>query len=56
MCSRNMEIRFPCSVLKNMNTYKIEVSKINVAGTDVTLFKVGFGDPAQNDQIVRDAE
>lgn len=56
--SRNIQKRFPCSVLKNMNTtYKVEASKTTVNnGTEATLFKVGFGDPAQNDTIVRDAE
>lgn len=39
-----------------MNTYKINAEKVNINGTDATLFKVGFGDPAQNDTIVRDAE
>lgn len=40
-----------------MNTYKVSVEKVTVnGGTEATLFRVGFGDPAQNDQIVRDAE
>jgi len=39
-----------------MNTYKIEASKIVLNGTEANLFKVGFGDPAQNDTVVRDAE
>ncbi len=37
-------------------TYKVEASLLAVGNVTATLFKVGFGDPAQNDQIVRDAE
>jgi CRISPR-associated protein Csx3 len=40
----------------HMATYKIETSNVLVAGTPATMIKVGFGDPAQNDQIVRDVE
>lgn len=39
-----------------MNTYKVSAEKTITNGTEATLFRVGFGDPAQNDQIVRDAE
>lgn len=40
----------------NSKTYKIERSEVEIAGRKADLFKVGFGTPAQNDQIVRDAE
>ncbi len=39
-----------------MATYKIETSQVSVAGKPVTLFTVGFGDPAKNNAIVQDAE
>jgi len=39
-----------------MASYKIEASKVSVSGREATLLKVGFGDPAQNDQIVKDVE
>ena len=39
-----------------MASYKIEKSLVSVSGREATMFKVGFGDPAQNDAIVRDAE
>ena|SRR3989338_4369129 len=39
-----------------MNTYKVGAEKVNVNGVEATLFRVGFADPAQNDQIVKDAE
>ena len=39
-----------------MATYKIETSLVSVAGTPATKFSVGFGDPAQNNRIVRDVE
>ncbi len=37
-------------------TYKIERSEVEIADHKADLYKVGFGAPAQNDQIVRDAE
>lgn len=37
-------------------TYKIARSEIQIAGRNADLYRVGFGAPAQNDQIVRDAE
>lgn len=36
--------------------YKIEPVAVEVAGQAGTLFRVGFGDPAQNDAIVREVE
>tara|TARA_Y100000310_G_scaffold213371_1_gene214317 strand:+ start:568 stop:909 length:342 start_codon:yes stop_codon:yes gene_type:complete len=39
-----------------MTAYNINRSTVTVNGTDADLFKVGFGDPAQNDEIVRAAE
>lgn len=39
-----------------MATYNISISSVSVATTTADLFKVGFGDPAQNDQIVKDAD
>jgi len=38
-----------------MATYKISSEKAAVTGVQATLLRVGFADPAQNDQIVRDA-
>lgn len=38
-----------------MASYKIEVVKATVSGVETTILKVGFGSPAQNDSIVRDA-
>ena len=38
-----------------MATYNITATPATAAATPATLLKVGFGDPAQNDQIVRDA-
>lgn len=38
-----------------MATYKIETAAVTVATATATMFRVGFADPAQNDQIVRDA-
>lgn len=34
--------------------FKIEVSAVTVNGTPATMMKVGFGEPAQNDEIVRE--
>lgn len=39
-----------------MSTYKIETETVVMAGVSATLFRVAFGDPAQNDEIVRAAE
>ncbi len=39
-----------------MSTYNVARSEIEIGGRKADLFKVGFGTPAQNDQIVRDAE
>lgn len=39
-----------------MAHYNIEIAAATVAEAAATLFKVGFGDPAQNDEIVRAAE
>lgn len=39
-----------------MATYNISTSSVSIAATPATLFKVGFGDPAQNDAIVREAD
>ena len=36
--------------------YKIEVNAVSINGTAGTLLKVGFGEPAQNDEIVREVE
>ena len=36
--------------------FKIEPSAVTVNRTAATLVKVGFGDPAQNDEIVREVE
>lgn len=38
-----------------MSSYKIEVSLASVAGESVVFLRVGFGSPAQNDQLVCDA-
>jgi len=40
-----------------MASYKVEKSSVKVSWDEqpADLFKVGFGDPAQNDVIVRDA-
>lgn len=38
-----------------MNTYKIAASAVSVSTTPATLLKLAFGEPAQNDAIVRDA-
>ena len=38
-----------------MATYNVIRSEVFVHGAVADLFKVGFGTPAQNDQIVRDA-
>ena len=51
VCSRNIQKRFSCSVLKNMNTYNISID----SNAPATTLKIGFGSPAQNDQIVKDA-
>jgi CRISPR-associated protein Csx3 len=37
-------------------TYKVEKKKVSAAGTPADLYCVGFGTPAQNDQIVKDAQ
>lgn len=39
-----------------MTAYNINTSATSAAGTPATLFKVGFGDPSQNDEIVRAAQ
>ena len=36
--------------------YKVEKSNVTVSDKSGYLFKVGFGDPAQNDAIVQDAQ
>ena len=36
--------------------FKIEVSPVTVKAVAGTLIKVGFGDPAQNDEIVTEVE
>jgi CRISPR-associated protein Csx3 len=36
-------------------TYKIEAKSVAVGGAAATLLSVGFGSPAQNDVIVREA-
>jgi CRISPR-associated protein Csx3 len=36
--------------------FKIDPRLVIVAGSAATLFRVGFGDQAQNDQIVREVE
>ncbi len=41
---------------ESLKTYKIERSEIEISNIKADLYKVGFGSPAQNDQIVRDAE
>ena len=38
-----------------MATYNVASSKVMVSGAEADLLKIGFGDPAQNDQIVQDA-
>lgn len=37
-----------------MASYKIECRRARVDRMEATLFRVGFGDPAGNDQIVQD--
>ena len=39
-----------------MATYNVTRSEVSVDGAAADLFKVGFGDQAQNDAIVRDAQ
>ncbi len=39
-----------------MAYYNISPTPAIVAGTPATLFRVGFGEPAQNDKIVQAAE
>ena len=39
-----------------MAVYKIETSAVAVNGVAGTLLRVGFGEPAQNDEIVREVE
>lgn len=39
-----------------MTSYKIEKNSVFVQATAATLLKIGFADPATNDQIVRDVE
>lgn len=39
-----------------MATYNVTRTVVSTAGMAADLFKVGFGDPAQNDSIVRDAD
>ena len=39
-----------------MASYKIEASKVSVSGRESIMLKIGFGDPAQNNQIVKDVE
>lgn len=57
MCSRNYEDKRSLVVFVKMNTYKVSAEKVTVnGGTEATLFRVGFGDPAQNDAIVQDAD
>ena len=36
--------------------FKIEPSAVTVNGTAAVIIRVGFGDPAQNDEIVREVE
>ena len=38
-----------------MTAYKIETAGVSVAGTAATKFSVGFGDPSDNDEIVKAA-
>ena len=38
-----------------MATYNVTRSSVKVSGTAADLFKIGFGTPAQNDEIVCDA-
>lgn len=38
-----------------MPAYNINLEKVAVGEAPATLFRVGFGEPAQNDAIVRDA-
>ena len=38
-----------------MSAYFVRLELVRVDGVDADLFRVGFGDPAQNDDIVRDA-
>lgn len=39
-----------------MSAYNINRQTVTATGTAADLFKVGFGEPAQNNQIVRAAE
>ena len=39
-----------------MATYNVTRSEVFVAASSADLFKVGFGEPAQNNSIVRDAD
>lgn len=39
-----------------MATYNVTRNSADVSGIAADLFKIGFGTPAQNDQIVRDAQ
>ena len=39
-----------------MATYNISTSSVVAVGQSATLFRVGFGEPAQNDAIVRETD
>lgn len=38
-----------------MATFNISAEKALAAGVPATMLRIGFGEPAQNDEIVRDA-
>src|SRR5687768_14708815 len=38
-----------------MDSFRIDVAAVSVAGTRAARFTVGFGEPAENTSIVRDA-
>ena len=39
-----------------MSTYNVTCNSVQASNSSADLFKIGFGTPAQNDQIVRDAQ
>lgn len=39
-----------------MTTFNIAATHVNVSATPATLLKIGFGSPAQNTEIVKDAK
>jgi CRISPR-associated protein Csx3 len=40
---------------EKISAYNIKVEEVEIDGLKAELYRVGFGSPAQNDQIVKDA-